>query len=141
MDLDRFYGETGRILKEVDQLEEEDKKEALDEIQKISNQHKNDIINLRRDLYDLEQNRPAEPGTHPLLEDNTYRPSYTTSMESPKATIVSWLFIPFRSRSLRAAISEISWSNAVPASTYGLARDANGLAKVSYLRDVRILSG
>jgi hypothetical protein len=103
MDLDRFFSECGRILEEMDQLEADDKKEALDTIQKISNQHKNDIINLRRDLYVLEENRHTEPSTHPLLEDNTYRPSYTTSTESPKATIVSpLLFVPSFNRSALA---------------------------------------
>lgn len=117
MDLDRFYVECTEILSGIERLEQEDKKERFKAITHRATEYKQALLNLRNDIIPLEHG-DNDDGPQPLLEEDTSNaPFFITSDNIPQATIVSW-------------------SNAVPASTYNAVRNAPGTTMVKAVLDL-----
>jgi hypothetical protein len=90
MDLERFYDECAEILSGIGQLHPEDQDEQYAAITNRATEHKQTLINLRKDLLPLEGGA-QQMNPQKLLEgDNTYRPLYIDADEPPRATIVSF---------------------------------------------------
>lgn len=89
MDLERFYIECEQILPEIERSDDSDRKERLGAIISRAIEHKQTLINLRKELLPLEGGtRQIDPQT--LLQgDTTYKPDYIIEDETPRATIVS----------------------------------------------------
>jgi hypothetical protein len=88
MDLERFYKECHEILLDIDNFEQDERRDRFVAITTRATEYKQNLLNLRTDLIPLEQDG-NEDGPQSLLEEDTSNaPFFITSDNIPRATIV-----------------------------------------------------